>query len=66
MQSGQPDFNDSPPLTPCIGVCTLDASGLCRGCRRSMAEIAGWRDMSEAERRQWIGEVQPLRPPAPP
>lgn len=52
------------PTTPCIGVCTLDAAGLCRGCRRTLGEIAGWGSMSEDERRQWMREVQPVRPPA--
>lgn len=38
--------------TPCVNVCMLDdASGLCVGCGRSGAEIAGWVDMSPAERR---------------
>jgi uncharacterized protein len=37
--------------SPCTRVCTLDpASGLCLGCGRSLAEIAGWTQMSDAER----------------
>ncbi|MFA6140166.1 MAG: DUF1289 domain-containing protein [Hyphomicrobium sp.] len=37
--------------SPCIGVCRLDeASGLCLGCARTGAEIAGWASMSEAGR----------------
>ena len=27
-------------LSPCIGVCSLDADGLCEGCHRTSAEIA--------------------------
>lgn len=38
------------PASPCINVCVLDAGGLCSGCRRSSAEIAGWSRMSAAER----------------
>lgn len=57
---------EAAPLTPCIGVCTMDASGLCRGCRRTLAEIARWGSMSDTERRHWMREVQPQRPPAQP
>jgi predicted Fe-S protein YdhL (DUF1289 family) len=39
--------------TPCIDVCTIDpATGLCRGCRRTLAEIAAWSAMAPAERRR--------------
>ncbi|PTM38668.1 DUF1289 domain-containing protein [Bosea sp. 124] len=37
--------------SPCIKACLLDpASKLCEGCGRSLAEIARWGSMSEAER----------------
>jgi predicted Fe-S protein YdhL (DUF1289 family) len=37
--------------TPCLRICTLDpASGLCRGCGRSIEEIAGWSRYSDLER----------------
>jgi predicted Fe-S protein YdhL (DUF1289 family) len=37
--------------TPCIEVCVIDpASGLCEGCGRTLAEIAQWGRLSEAER----------------
>jgi predicted Fe-S protein YdhL (DUF1289 family) len=37
--------------TPCLRICTLDpASGLCRGCGRSIEEIAGWARYSDLER----------------
>lgn len=37
--------------TPCIKVCVMDpASGLCRGCLRTLAEIASWGTMSETQR----------------
>lgn len=53
----------APPLTPCIGVCRLDASGLCEGCLRSREEIARWRDLSDAERRHMMDCVLPGRAP---
>jgi predicted Fe-S protein YdhL (DUF1289 family) len=38
--------------TPCVNICLLDnESGLCLGCGRTIAEIAGWAGMSDAERR---------------
>ena len=42
----------APVVSPCIGVCAMDeASGWCRGCLRTIAEIAAWGAMSDAERR---------------
>ena len=38
--------------SPCIRICILDEpSGLCLGCGRTRAEIAGWMGMSEETRR---------------
>jgi predicted Fe-S protein YdhL (DUF1289 family) len=50
-------------LTPCIGICTLDAQGLCEGCRRSGDEIARWMYMSDAERAHLMSDVLPRREP---
>jgi len=37
--------------TPCVKVCVIDPhSALCVGCGRTVAEIAAWMGMSEAER----------------
>jgi predicted Fe-S protein YdhL (DUF1289 family) len=37
--------------TPCIKVCVIDpASRLCEGCGRTLAEIAQWGRLGEAER----------------
>lgn len=39
--------------SPCINVCTLDeASGLCRGCARTLDEIARWSSLSERDKLQ--------------
>jgi uncharacterized protein len=41
----------SAPSTPCVKVCVIDPlSALCVGCGRTIAEIAAWTGMSEAER----------------
>jgi len=36
--------------SPCIKVCQVDLEGRCRGCGRTLGEIARWRDMSREER----------------
>jgi hypothetical protein len=43
---------DSQPIaTPCVNVCVVDGeSGLCLGCYRTLAEVAGWTRFSDAER----------------
>jgi predicted Fe-S protein YdhL (DUF1289 family) len=37
--------------TPCIKICEIEpASRLCRGCGRTLDEIARWGSLSEAQR----------------
>lgn len=48
-------------LSPCIGVCSLDAAGLCEGCHRTTAEIARWSQMGDDERLKIMETVLPLR-----
>jgi predicted Fe-S protein YdhL (DUF1289 family) len=48
-------------LSPCTGVCTLDASGHCLGCHRSAAEIAAWSQLGDDERLRLMEEVLPQR-----
>lgn len=48
-------------LSPCIGVCTLDAHGLCEGCHRTGAEIARWVHMGDDERLHMMDVVLPER-----
>jgi uncharacterized protein len=41
----------APLSTPCIRICVVDpVSALCIGCGRTLAEIAAWPTMAEAER----------------
>ena len=37
-------------VSPCINVCEIDATGLCRGCARTTDEIAGWSSGTDAWR----------------
>jgi predicted Fe-S protein YdhL (DUF1289 family) len=47
--------------TPCIKICTYDPeAGLCRGCGRTLQEIAGWAAM-RADDRQRIMALLPER-----
>lgn len=47
-----------PISTPCIKVCAVSGeTGLCVGCGRTLAEIAGWGGMSEIERLRIIAEL---------
>lgn len=64
MNTGNSVSEQSEPLTPCVKICRLDASGHCIGCRRSIDEIMHWREMSREERlrlmrdelpRRWVG-----------
>lgn len=44
--------------TPCIQVCTLDPrTDLCRGCGRTIDEVAGWSRMTAEERRRIMAEL---------
>ena len=66
MANQLPVREESIPVTPCVGICRMDADGLCIGCRRTLGEIAAWGTKSQDERRRWMREVQPLRPLARP
>ncbi|MBS9478152.1 DUF1289 domain-containing protein [Ancylobacter radicis] len=49
----------APVSTPCVSICTLDASGrLCVGCGRTLSEIGAWSTMSESERRAVMARLQ--------
>ena len=46
------------PASPCLGICLVDpATRMCRGCRRTIAEIAGWYDASPAEKRAILARL---------
>ncbi len=48
-------------LTPCIGICSLGADGLCEGCFRTGTEIAAWSQIGDAERLRIMNDVLPIR-----
>lgn len=48
--------------SPCVKVCVMDdATGLCRGCLRTLREIAGWSAMSPREKREVLARVAQRR-----
>jgi len=48
-------------LSPCVGVCTLGADGLCEGCLRNVDEIAAWSRLSDAQRLHVMDVLLPKR-----
>lgn len=38
------------PDTPCVAVCSTTFDDVCRGCGRTVAEVANWVFMSEQEK----------------
>ncbi len=50
------------PPSPCVEVCTLDASGrYCLGCLRTLEEIAGWGAFSGEEKRAVLRALERRR-----
>jgi uncharacterized protein len=45
-------MDERPPASPCVGICLMDpATRQCRGCLRTVEEIASWYEASPAEKR---------------
>ncbi|HJQ56998.1 MAG TPA: DUF1289 domain-containing protein [Vineibacter sp.] len=69
MSEAAPRPARRPIVSPCVAVCIIDSdSGLCRGCKRTLDEIARWVMMSD-EQRIAVLEALPgrvLPPPAAP
>jgi predicted Fe-S protein YdhL (DUF1289 family) len=54
------ELQDAP--SPCIGLCQLaSATELCEGCFRSAAEIEAWWDMTPAQKRRLLAELDMRR-----
>jgi uncharacterized protein len=55
--------NAGDPPSPCTAVCILDpASGLCRGCFRTIDEITRWANLGAEEKRRILAELPERRP----
>jgi predicted Fe-S protein YdhL (DUF1289 family) len=49
------------PSSPCLNICSLDELGVCRGCFRTLAEIAEWTRMQPAEQWAAVGRAEQRR-----
>ena len=66
-------MSERDPASPCVAICVLDpATGLCRGCYRTLGEIEIWANATAEEKRRvlarlsarkdgWAGAVEPQR-----
>lgn len=51
-----------PPASPCLGICLMDPrTRTCRGCLRTIEEIAGWYAASGAEKRAILEKLEQRR-----
>lgn len=50
----------APLQSPCIGVCVIDRTGseLCRGCGRTIDEIAAWGTLGPRERQAILTDIR--------
>jgi predicted Fe-S protein YdhL (DUF1289 family) len=48
--------------SPCVNVCQMNPyNGLCRGCLRTIEEIAGWLDLSANEKLAVLQKIEERR-----
>ncbi len=56
----------APVASPCINICQMDeASGWCRGCLRTLDEIAFWSVLDDDDKRAVLAELARRRQAAP-
>jgi predicted Fe-S protein YdhL (DUF1289 family) len=54
--------HDRPPASPCLGICLMDPkTRTCRGCLRTIEEIAGWYGASPVEKRAILDRLAERR-----
>jgi uncharacterized protein len=55
-------INEPAPPSPCLGICLMDPmTRMCRGCLRTVDEIAAWYDAEPAEKRLILGRLAERR-----
>jgi uncharacterized protein len=53
---------EAAPESPCVGICLLKpATGCCRGCLRTVEEIASWYEASASEKRAILARLNRRR-----
>jgi predicted Fe-S protein YdhL (DUF1289 family) len=62
-EAGARDGSAEPvPVSPCLGICLMDPrTRTCRGCLRTIEEIAGWYDATPAEKRATLDRLAERR-----
>jgi predicted Fe-S protein YdhL (DUF1289 family) len=54
--------NEKLPPSPCLGICIMDPrTRQCRGCLRTVDEIAHWYEASPAEKRELLAVLEVRR-----
>jgi predicted Fe-S protein YdhL (DUF1289 family) len=57
-----PEIKQPTPISPCIGICIMDPrTRQCRGCLRTIEEIAGWYEASTDEKRALLAVLAERR-----
>jgi uncharacterized protein len=55
-------MTEAPPPSPCLGICLMDPrTRQCRGCLRTIEEIAHWYEASPAEKRALLALLETRR-----
>ena len=50
------------PVSPCLGICLMDPrTRMCRGCLRTVEEIAAWYNASATEKRAILARLEARR-----
>ena len=49
------------PMSPCLGICTLNEDRNCMGCLRTLAEIKGWALLKPDEQWALVDELAERR-----
>jgi predicted Fe-S protein YdhL (DUF1289 family) len=54
--------DDPNPASPCLGICLMDPrTRKCRGCLRTVEEIAAWYSATAAEKHAILGKLAARR-----
>jgi predicted Fe-S protein YdhL (DUF1289 family) len=55
-------MSEPTPISPCIGICIMDPrTRQCRGCLRTVEEIAHWYEATPAEKRELLAVLAERR-----
>lgn len=58
MRAENPLSQPNPIKSPCLRLCAVDGrANICRGCGRTLKEIAGWSAMSDVEREMVLRDL---------